>query len=345
MKQQFKKVITAGMFIACSSVFVQVAQATDITGAGSSFIYPVLSKWSEAFQAKTGNNLNYQSIGSGGGIKQIKAKTVDFGATDAPMSFEELEASGMVQFPAIIGGVVPVVNIEGIKPGQLKLSSDVLSDIFQGTIANWNDKRIKLLNPGLQIPAGEITVVTRADGSGTTAIFTNYLSKVNKGWKDAVGFGASVKWPAPSTVSGKGNEGVSANVARIKNSIGYVEYAYAKKNNMSYTQMKNAEEKFVEPTAASFAAASAGTDWSKFPGMNTFITNAPGANAWPITGATFVVIYKKPENKATASETIKFFDFGFKDGKKMASDLDYVPMPDATTNFIRKSVWSQVDTK
>jgi len=345
MNQQLKKMISVGMFVACSSVFAPASQATEITGAGSSFIYPVLSKWAEAYKAKTGNNLNYQSIGSGGGIKQIKAKTVDFGATDAPMSFEELEASGMVQFPAIIGGVVPVVNIEGIKPGQLKLSSDVLSDIFQGTITNWNDKRIKLLNPGLQIPTGDITVVTRADGSGTTAIFTNYLSKVNKGWKDAVGFGAAVKWPAPSTVSGKGNEGVSANVARIKNSIGYVEYAYAKKNNMSYTQMKNADDKFVEPTAASFAAASAGTDWSKFPGMNTFITNAPGANAWPITGATFVVIYKKPENKTTASETIKFFDFGFKDGKQMASDLDYVPMPDATTNYIRKSVWSQVDLK
>jgi len=227
----------------------------------------------------------------------------------------------------------------------LKLSSDVLSDIFQGTLTNWNDKRIKLLNPDLQIPAGDITVVTRADGSGTTAIFTNYLSKVNKSWKDNVGFGAAVKWPAASTVSGKGNEGVAANVSRIKNSIGYVEYAYAKKNNMSYTQMKNAEEKFVMPTAASFAAASAGTDWSKFPGMNTFITNAPGATAWPITGATFVVIYKKPENKAAAADVLKFFDFGFKDGKQMAADLDYVPMPDATTNFIRKSVWSQVDVK
>jgi len=220
-----------------------------------------------------------------------------------------------------------------------------LSDIFQGTLTNWSDKRIALLNPGLQIPAGDITVVTRADGSGTTAIFTNYLSKVNKSWKDAVGFGAAVKWPAASTVSGKGNEGVSANVTRIKNSIGYVEYAYAKKNNMSYTQMKNAEEKFVEPTAASFSAASAGTDWSKFPGMNTFITNAPGANAWPITGATFIVVYKKPENKANAAEVLKFFDYGFKDGKKMASDLDYVPLPDKTTDFIRKSVWSQVQAK
>jgi len=342
MKLVIKQVLLA------SAVAVSLstgAMAAEMTGAGSSFIYPVLAKWAEAYKAKSGNSLNYQSIGSGGGIKQIKAKTVDFGATDAPLSFEELEAGGMVQFPAIIGGVVPVVNIDGIKPGQLKLSSDVLSDIFQGTLTNWNDKRIALLNPGLQIPVGDITVVTRADGSGTTAIFTNYLSKVNKSWKDAVGFGAAVKWPAASTVSGKGNEGVSANVTRIKNSIGYVEYAYAKKNNMSYTMMKNAEEKFVEPSAASFAAASAGTDWAKFPGMNTFITNAPGANSWPITGATFVVVYKKPENKANAAEVLKFFDYGFKDGKKMAADLDYVAMPDKTTDFIRKSVWSQVQAK
>jgi phosphate transport system substrate-binding protein len=342
MKLAFKQVLLA------SAVALSVSTGTmaaEMTGAGSSFIYPVLAKWAEAYKAKSGNSLNYQSIGSGGGIKQIKAKTVDFGATDAPLTFEELEAGGMVQFPAIIGGVVTVVNIDGIKPGQLKLSSDVLSDIFQGTLTNWNDKRIALLNPGLQIPAGDITVVTRADGSGTTAIFTNYLSKVNQSWKDAVGFGAAVKWPAASTVSGKGNEGVSANITRIKNSIGYVEYAYAKKNNMSYTMMKNAEEKFVEPSAASFAAASAGTDWSKFPGMNTFITNAPGANSWPITGATFVVVYKKPENKANAAEVLKFFDYGFKDGKKMAADLDYVAMPDKTTDFIRKSVWSQVQAK
>ena len=342
MKLAFKQVLLV------SAVALSVSSGTmaaEMTGAGSSFIYPVLAKWAEAYKAKSGNSLNYQSIGSGGGIKQIKAKTVDFGATDAPLTFDELEAGGMVQFPAIIGGVVTVVNIDGIKPGQLKLSSDVLSDIFQGTLTNWNDKRIALLNPGLQIPAGDITVVTRADGSGTTAIFTNYLSKVNKSWKDAVGFGAAVKWPAASTVSGKGNEGVSANVTRIKNSIGYVEYAYAKKNNMSYTMMKNAEEKFVEPSAASFAAASAGTDWAKFPGMNTFITNAPGANSWPITGATFVVVYKKPENKANAAEVLKFFDYGFKDGKKMAADLDYVAMPDKTTDFIRKSVWSQVQAK
>lgn len=343
MKLVFKKALVAGSIVL--SMTSSVAFATEITGAGSSFIYPVLAKWAEAYKAKTGNNLNYQSIGSGGGIKQIKAKTVDFGATDAPLKFDELEAGGMVQFPAIIGGVVPVVNIEGIKPGQLKLSGDVLSDIFQGTITNWNDKRIALMNPGVTIPAGDITVVTRADGSGTTAIFTDYLSKVNKSWRDTVGSGAAVKWPAASTVSGKGNEGVSANVSRIKNSIGYVEYAYAKKNNMSFVQMRNAADQFVMPDDTTFAAASAGTDWSKVPGMGTFITNAAGAKAWPITGATFVVIYKNPENKASAAEVLKFFDFAFKDGKKLALDLDYVPMPDATTDFIRKNVWSKVMTK
>jgi phosphate transport system substrate-binding protein len=345
MNQQLKKIISVGMLFACSSVFAPASQATEITGAGSSFIYPVLSKWAEAYKAKTGNNLNYQSIGSGGGIKQIKAKTVDFGATDAPMSFEELEASGMVQFPAIIGGVVPVVNIEGIKPGQLKLSSDVLSDIFQGTITNWNDKRIKLLNPGLQIPTGDITVVTRADGSGTTAIFTDYLAKTSTLFKDAVGSGANVKWPAASTVGGKGNEGVAANVTRVKNSIGYVEYAYAKKNKMTFISLKNKDGNFVAPDDATFAAAAAGTDWAKIPGMGTFITNASGAKSWPITGASFILMYKKPENKANSAEVIKFFEFAFKEGKKMAEELDYVPMPDATTDFIRKNVFTKVITK
>jgi len=345
MNSMLKKTILIGAISISALTLTSTAFAVEITGAGSSFIYPVIAKWAEAYKAKTGNNLNYQSIGSGGGVKQIKAKTVDFGATDAPLSFEDLEAGGMVQFPAIIGGVVPVVNIEGIKAGQLKLSSDVLSEIFMGTITNWNDKRIAMLNPGLSIPAGDITIVTRADGSGTTAIFTNYLSKVSKTWKDTVGFGPAVKWPAASTVSGKGNEGVSANVSRVKNAIGYVEFAYAKKNNMSYVQMRNAAEKFVMPDEETFAAASAGIDWPKVPGMGEFITNASGAKAWPITGATFIVIYKNPSNKENAAEVIKFFDYGFKEGKKMAADLDYAPMPDMTTDYIRKSVWSQVNVK
>ncbi len=319
--------------------------AADITGAGATFPYPIYAKWAEAYKAKTGSGLNYQSIGSSGGIKQIKAKTVDFGATDAPVKFEDLEADGMVQFPAIIGGVVPVMNIEGVKPGQIKLDGITLADIFQGNITNWNDKRIAALNPGVKIPAGDITVVHRADGSGTTAIFTDYLAKVSESWKSSVGAGAAVKWPAATSVGGKGNEGVAANVSRVKNSIGYVEYAYAKKNKMIYAQMKNLSGNYVSPDDLTFAAASANTDWSKIPGMGVYLTNAAGANSWPITGASFILMYKNPVNKANATEVLKFFDFAFKEGKNMALDLDYVPMPDATTDFIRKSVWNQVQAK
>ena len=319
--------------------------AADITGAGATFPYPIYAKWAEAYKAKTGSGLNYQSIGSSGGIKQIKAKTVDFGATDAPVKFDDLEADGLVQFPAIIGGVVPVMNIEGVKPGQIKLDGITLADIFQGNITNWNDKRIAALNPGVKIPAGDITVVHRADGSGTTAIFTDYLAKVSESWKSSVGAGAAVKWPAPTSVGGKGNEGVAANVSRVKNSIGYVEYAYAKKNKMIYAQMKNLSGNYVSPDDLTFAAASANTDWSKIPGMGIYLTNAAGANSWPITGASFILMYKNPVNKANAAEVLKFFDFAFKEGKNMALDLDYVPMPDATTDFIRKSVWNQVQTK
>jgi phosphate transport system substrate-binding protein len=319
--------------------------AADITGAGATFPYPIYAKWAEAYKAKTGSGLNYQSIGSSGGIKQIKAKTVDFGATDAPVKFEDLEADGMVQFPAIIGGVVPVMNIEGVKPGQIKLDGITLADIFQGNITNWNDKRIAALNPGVKIPAGDITVVHRADGSGTTAIFTDYLAKVSESWKSSVGAGAAVKWPAATSVGGKGNEGVAANVSRVKNSIGYVEYAYAKKNKMIYAQMKNLSGNYVSPDDLTFAAASANTDWSKIPGMGIYLTNAAGANSWPITGASFILMYKNPVNKANSAEVLKFFEFAFKEGKNMAIDLDYVPMPDATTDFIRKSVWNQVQAK
>jgi len=342
MKSLFTKTLVAGA-IALSTV--TTAMAADIAGAGASFPYPIYSKWAEAYKAKTGNGLNYQSIGSSGGVKQIKAKTVDFGASDNPVKFEDLEADGLVQFPAIIGGVVPVINVEGIKPGQVKLDGATLADIFQGTITNWNDKRIAALNPGVKIPAGDITIVHRADGSGTTAIFTDYLAKVSSNWKSAVGSGAAVKWPAASSVGGKGNEGVAANVTRVKNSIGYVEYAYAKKNKMSFVQLKNSAGQFVAPDDDTFAAAAAGTDWAKVPGMGTFITNAPGAKSWPITGASFILMYKNPENKANAAEVLKFFDYAFKEGKKMAAELDYVPMPDATTDYIRKNVWSKIKTK
>jgi phosphate transport system substrate-binding protein len=321
------------------------SMAADLTGAGASFPFPVYAKWAEAYKAKTGNALNYQSIGSSGGIKQIKAKTVDFGATDAPMSAVDLEKEGLVQFPAIIGGVVAVVNIDGIKPGQIKLTGEILADVFSGVVPKWNDKRIVDLNPGVALPDAAITVVHRADGSGTTAVFTDYLSKVNASWKSTVGAGAAVKWPAASSVGGKGNEGVAANVSRIKNSIGYVEYAYAKKNNMSHVNMRNQAGQYVAPDDETFAAASAGTDWSKIPGMSAYLTNAPGAKSWPITGASFILMYKQPVNKASSAEVIKFFDFAFKEGKKMAADLDYVPMPDATTDFIRKSVWNNVNVK
>jgi phosphate transport system substrate-binding protein len=321
------------------------AMAAEITGAGATFPFPIYAKWAEAYKAKSGNSMNYQSIGSSGGIKQIKAKTVDFGATDAPVSFADLEKDGLVQFPAIIGGVVPVANIEGIKPGQLKLTGELLADVFAGVIPKWNDKRIADMNPGVALPDTAITVVHRADGSGTTAVFTDYLAKVNANWKSTVGAGAAVKWPAASSVGGKGNEGVAANVSRIKNAIGYVEYAYAKKNNMTHINLRNQAGQFVAPDDETFAAASASTDWAKVPGMGIYLTNAPGAKSWPITGASFILMYKDPANKANAAEVMKFFDFAFKEGKKMAVDLEYVPMPDATTDFIRKNVWNQINAK
>jgi phosphate transport system substrate-binding protein len=327
------------------SVLSVSAMSAEITGAGATFPFPIYAKWAEAYKAKTGDSMNYQSIGSSGGIKQIKAKTVDFGATDAPVSFEDLEKDGLVQFPAIIGGVVPVVNVEGIKPGQLKLSGELLADVFAGVIGKWNDKRIADMNPGVALPDVAITVVHRADGSGTTAVFTDYLAKVNANWKSTVGAGAAVKWPAASSVGGKGNEGVAANVSRIKNSIGYVEYAYAKKNNMSHINLRNQAGQFVAPDDETFAAASASTDWSKVPGMAIYLTNAPGAKSWPITGASFILMYKDPAKKANSAEVLKFFDFAFKEGKKMAADLEYVPMPDATTDFIRKNVWNKINVK
>ncbi|BDX21356.1 phosphate-binding protein PstS [Polynucleobacter sp. TUM22923] len=339
-----KSFLKTALVISAISI-APAAFALDMTGAGATFPYPIYAKWAEAYKAKTGNNLNYQSIGSSGGIKQIKAKTVDFGATDNPVKFEDLEKDGLVQFPAIIGGVVPVINVEGVKAYELKLSPDTLSDIFQGTITNWNDRRVVLNNPGMKMPDLPITVVHRADGSGTTAIFTNYLAKVSQNWKDSVGEGAAVKWPAVSSVGGKGNEGVAANVLRVKGAIGYVEYAYAKKNKMTSVSLKNKDEQFVQPDDLTFAAAAASTDWSKVPGMGTFITNSPGAKSWPITGASFILIYKSPENKANVAEVLKFFDFAFKDGKKMAEELDYVAMPDATTDFIRKNVFTKVVTK
>ena len=319
--------------------------AADITGAGATFPFPIYAKWAEGYKAATGTGMNYQSIGSSGGIRQIRAKTVTFGATDAPVSGADLDKDAMVQFPAIIGGTVPVINLDGFKPGELRVTGPIMAEMFLGKISKWNDPKLVALNPGKNLPNELITVVHRADGSGTTFNWTDYLSVISKEFADTVGKGAAVKWPAPTSVGGKGNEGVAANVSRIKNSVGYVEYAYAKKNNMSHLNLRNLAGQFVAPDDETFAAASASTDWSKIPGMSIYLTNAPGAKSWPITGASYILMYKQPANKANSAEVMKFFDFAFKEGKKMAADLEYVPMPDATTDFIRKSVWNNVNVK
>ena len=340
MKRLFLKSIAAA---ALSSLLVPgVALAADITGAGATFPFPVYAKWAEAYKKETGVGLNYQSIGSSGGIRQIRAKTVTFGATDAPMSGADLDKDGMVQFPAIIGGTVPIFNLDGFKPGDLRVNGPVLAEIFMGTISNWNDPKIAALNPGRTLPNQAITVVHRADGSGTTFNFTDYLTVISKDWADKVGRGAAVKWPAASSVGGKGNEGVAANVARVKGSIGYVEYAYAKRNKIPHMRMLNADGKYVEPDDATFAAAAAGADWFSVPGMGVSLVNAKGADSWPISTASFILMYKAPADKAASNEVLKFFDWAFKNGKQMALELDYVPLPDALTTQIRQRVWSQI---
>jgi phosphate transport system substrate-binding protein len=318
------------------------SQAADITGAGATFPYPIFAKWAEVYKKNENVGLNYQSIGSSGGLRQIRAKTVTFGASDAPVAGPQLEKDGMVQFPVILGGVVPIVNIEGFKQAELKLTGPVLGDIFMGTITNWNDPKIAALNPGKTLPNQSITVVHRADGSGTTFIFTDYLNEVSKVWADKVGKGAAVKWPAGSSVGGKGNEGVAANVTRVKGSIGYVEYAYAKKNNITYLQMMNKDGQYVAPNEKSFAAAAAGADWFSVPGMGISLVEQKGASSWPITGASFVLMYKEPADKAASKDVIKFFTWAFKDGQQLALDLDYVPLPDALTKAIASKVWSEI---
>jgi phosphate transport system substrate-binding protein len=309
-----------------------VAQAADITGAGATFPYPIYSKWAEVYKAKTGAGLNYQSIGSGGGIKQIKARTVDFGASDMPLKAEDLEKDGLVQFPAVIGGVVPVVNLEGVTPGQMRLDGGVLADIYMGKIKKWNDPAIVALNSGVKLPDENITVVRRADGSGTTFLFTNYLSKVSVEWKDKVGAGTAVQWP--EGVGGKGNEGVASYVQRIKGGIGYVEYAYAKKNKMSHLALKNKAGEYVQPDDLTFQAAAAYAEWSKAPGFGEILTEQPGKTSWPITGASFVLMHKVQADVAKGAEVLKFFDWAFKNGQKIAQDLDYVPLPPALVKQI-----------
>ena len=312
------------------------ASAADITGAGSTFAYPILAKWAQAYKKETDIGLNYQSIGSGGGIKQIKAKTVDFGASDKPLSADELNQAGLMQFPVIMGGVVPIVNLEGVKPGQLKMSGDLLARIYMGKITKWNAPEIAALNAGVKLPDEGITVVHRADGSGTTFIWTNFLSKASADFKSAVGEGTAVKWPAG--VGGKGNEGVAANVQRIKGSIGYVEYAYAKKNNMSYTLMKNRDGAIVKPEDKTFRAAAAGADWAHAPGFAVIVTDQPGKESWPITGATFILMHKLAADAGKTKESLKFFDWAYTKGAPMTTDLDYVAMPASVVSLI-ESAW------
>lgn len=324
--------------VALASLFAATSHAADITGAGATFPYPIYSKWAEAYKGKTGTGMNYQSIGSGGGIKQIQAKTVDFGASDKPLTIEELDKSGLVQFPAIIGGVVAVVNIEGIKPGEMKLTGPVLADIYLGKIKVWNDKAIADLNPGLKLPADAIVVVRRSDGSGTTFLFTSYLSKVSAEWKTRVGSETAVAWP--EGVGGKGNEGVSAYVQRIKGSIGYVEYAYAKKNKMAHTQLKNREGVYLQPDDPQFQAAAAYADWAKAPGMYEVLTDEPGKNSWPITGASFILMHKLQDKPQNAAEVLKFFDWALKNGQKLAADMDYVAMP-ANVVALIENMWKK----
>ncbi|QNK03634.1 phosphate ABC transporter substrate-binding protein PstS [Dyella telluris] len=327
---------TAAVF-ATASLFAMGAQATDITGAGSSFVYPVLSKWSAGYAEKTGNKLNYQSVGSGAGVAQIKEGTIDFGATDAPVKAEDLAQFGLGQFPVVVGGIVPVVNIPGVEAGQVKLDGATLADIFLGKITMWNDPRIAAANAGVNLPAKKITVVHRSDGSGTSFNFTNYLSKVSPDWAAKVKFGTAVEWP--TGVGGKGNEGVSQYVKQIVGSIGYVEYAYAVKNKISWVNLKNAAGQVVAPSAEAFAAAAATADWGSAKDFNVIMTNASGAQAWPITATTWVVMYKKPKNAEHTKVAFEFFKWALENGQKDAASLDYVALPDTLVKKI-EAYWS-----
>ncbi|MGR6806314.1 phosphate ABC transporter substrate-binding protein PstS [Sphaerotilus natans] len=314
-----------------------LASAQDVTGAGATFPAPVYAKWADAYNKATGAKVNYQSVGSGAGLRQIKGKTVDFGASDMPLKDEELAADGLVQFPTVIGGVVPVVNIKGIQPGQIKLTGQLLGDIYLGKITKWNDPALVAQNPGVPLPDAAISVVRRADGSGTTFLFTNYLSKVNAEWKAKAGEGTAVNWPTGA--GGKGNEGVSAFVMRLPNSIGYVEYAYAKQNKMSYVLMKNKDGNFVAPDDANFKAAAAGADWSK--SFYQVLTEQAGKDAWPLTGATFILMHKTQDKPAQGAGSLKFFDWAYANGDKMAADLEYVSLPPAVKDLIRKQ-WGEI---
>ena len=316
---------------------ITAAQAADISGAGATFPYPIYAKWADAYKKETGIGLNYQSIGSGGGIKQIKAATVTFGATDAPLTGDDLNSSGLAQFPAVMGGIVPVINVEGIKPGELVLDGPTVAKIFMGAITKWDDPAIQKLNEKMKLPSAAIAVVHRSDGSGTTYNFTYYLSAVSEDWKTKVGTEKAVEWPVG--IGAKGNEGVANNVGQTKGSIGYVEYAYAKQNKMTYTKMVNKDGKTVEPTAATFAAAASHADWSSVPGFGVILANQPGDDSWPMTAATWILVYKQPKDPVATAEALKFFAWAYKNGGKMAEELDYVPMPEKVVTDVEK-MWS-----
>lgn len=333
------------IFTAFLSLFTAAVIAADITGAGATFPYPVYAKWAEAYKKETGVGLNYQSIGSSGGIRQINNGTVAFGASDAPVKGEDLDKRGQVQFPAIIGGTVPIVNLAGFKPGELRITGPVLAEVFLGNIVKWNDPKLVALNPGKNLPDQNITIVHRADGSGTTFNWTDYLTVVSPEWAQSVGRGAAVKWPAASSVGGKGNEGVAANVARIRGSIGYVEYAYVKKNNLVFMQLQNKNGKWVSPDDKTFAAAAAGAYWFSVPGMGLSIVEQSGDVTWPVSTASFIIMYREPKDKEQSRDVLAFFDWAFKNGKNLALELDYVPLPDVLTAQIRERVWSQIKNK
>jgi phosphate transport system substrate-binding protein len=336
----FSRWMTRSMSAAAGAVLlVSAAQAADISGAGATFPYPLYAKWAEAYKAKTGIGLNYQSIGSGGGIKQIKSRTVDFGASDMPLKAEDLKQSGLIQFPTVMGGVVPVVNVKGIQPGQLKLSGELVADIYLGKVTKWNDPAIAKLNAGVSLPNQAIAVVHRSDGSGTTFIFADYLSKVSSEWKSKVGANTSLQWP--TGIGGKGNEGVAANVSRTDGAIGYVEYAYAKQNKLAYALMQNQAGKFVAPDSESFQSAAASADWEKSPAYDILLTNQPGDKSWPITGATFILMYEKSEKPEIAKQVMDFFAWAYASGDKMADALDYVPMPNKVVGLV-ENTWKQV---
>jgi phosphate transport system substrate-binding protein len=337
MKASLKFSTMLGLAASASLLLAGTAVAQDVTGAGASFPAPLYAKWASEYAKTTGNKVNYQSVGSGAGIRQIDAKTVDFGASDMPLKDEDLAKKGQLQFPTVIGGVVPVVNIQGVAPGQLKLTGQLIADIYLGKITKWTDPAITALNPGVKLPDAAIAPVRRADGSGTTFLFTNYLSKVSPEWKDKVGDGTAVNWPTGA--GGKGNEGVAAFVGRLPNSIGYVEYAYVKQNKMTYALMKNKDGNFVPPSDTAFKAAAAGADWAKT--FYQILTEQPGKDAWPISGATFILMHKVQDKPVNAAGSLKFFAWAYANGDKMADDLDYVPMPASVKAAIEKS-WAEI---